>query len=165
MPRLSRASTIWNLPPRPARYLRSRGRSRDPASAQCSHLLDRGCSVGRVGICHRLHDDRNLPAHANVANLDGRGLSALDIWHGVLCSSLPVSPCTIRFPARDWDAAGLPESERFRGLCSCFQLTWKGDFVLGKYRFAGTVPDAANAETVWHRIDASGYNCHHVVQS
>ena len=52
------------------------------------NLLDGGLCVRRVGVGHRLHDDRDLPAHANVSNFDGRGFSALNLRHG---SSVPAT--------------------------------------------------------------------------
>ena len=45
------------------------------------NLLDGGPDVRRVGVGHRLHDDGNFPAHANVSDFDGWSFSAGDLRH------------------------------------------------------------------------------------
>ena len=50
------------------------------------NLLDGALDVGRVGVGHRLDDDGNFPADANVADVDGWGFPALNLCHA---SSLP----------------------------------------------------------------------------
>ena len=52
-------------------------------------LLDGALNVPRVGVGHRLHDDRKLPADANLPNLDDACFSALNLRHA---SSLPANP-------------------------------------------------------------------------
>ena len=63
----------------------------EPARARAATCSMVPGNVGRVGVGHRLHDDRNFPAHANVADLDCGCLSALNFRHIDLTSSLPVS--------------------------------------------------------------------------
>ena len=58
-------------------------------------LLDGSGDVGRVGVGHRLHDDRDLPTDVNVADFDRGCFSALDIRHGY---SLP--ECHLRWGIR-----------------------------------------------------------------
>ena len=63
-----------------------------PGHRQRSNLLDGAGDIGRVGVGHRLHDNRDLPAHANVADLDRGCLPALNLWHSDLfLLSLPGS--------------------------------------------------------------------------
>ena len=51
-------------------------------------LLDGGGDVGGVGVGHRLHDDGDFPADADLADLDRGGLPALNLGHSNLTSSL-----------------------------------------------------------------------------
>ena len=44
-------------------------------------LFDGARNVRRVGVGHRLHDDRNLPADANLPDLDRGCFSALNLRH------------------------------------------------------------------------------------
>jgi hypothetical protein len=46
-------------------------------------LFDRAGNVRRVGVGHRLHDDRNFPAHANGADFDCSCFPALNLRHGI----------------------------------------------------------------------------------
>ena len=52
------------------------------------NLFDRALNVRRVGVGHRLHDDRNLPANANLPNPDRPRFPALNLRH---TSILPLS--------------------------------------------------------------------------
>jgi len=54
------------------------------------NLFDGARNVCRVGIGHRLHDDRNLPADANLPDFDRARFSALNLRHA---SSLPGAQC------------------------------------------------------------------------
>jgi hypothetical protein len=55
---------------------------------QGRYLFDGARYVRRVGVGHRLHDDRNLPAHANLSDSDCAGFSTLNLRHA---SSLPAT--------------------------------------------------------------------------
>ena len=71
-----------------------------PGHGQSGNLLNGARDVGGIGIGHRLHDDRNLPAHANVADLDRGRLPALNLWHSDLfLFSLPSGGILLLLPA------------------------------------------------------------------
>ena len=53
---------------------------------QGCNLVDGALDVGGVGVGHRLDDDRDFPADADLPDLDGRRLPALNLRH---VSSLP----------------------------------------------------------------------------
>ena len=69
-------------------------------------LLDGARNIRGVGIGHRLHDDRDFPAHPNLPDFDRRCLPALNFRHGDLCFSLPVP----RFYRKSASSAGAPGS-------------------------------------------------------
>ncbi len=50
--------------------------SSEPARAQRRHLPHGAVNIGRVGIGHRLHDDRRAAAHDDAADIHGDGLVA-----------------------------------------------------------------------------------------
>ena len=52
------------------------------------NLFNGGLHVGRVGVGHRLDENRDLPANAHMANFYGGGFSAMNLRHG---SSVPGS--------------------------------------------------------------------------
>ena len=60
--------------------------------SQGRDLFDGAGNVRRVGVGHRLHDDRNLPADANLPDFDRRCLSALNLRHADLSSSVYLFP-------------------------------------------------------------------------
>ena len=55
--------------------------SSEPARASAATCSMVPCDVGGVGVGHRLDDDGNFPADANVADVDGGGFSALNLRH------------------------------------------------------------------------------------
>ena len=61
-----------------------------PGQGQGRNLLDGARNVGRVGVGHGLHDHRNLPADANVTNLDRGCFPALNLRHSSILPILAV---------------------------------------------------------------------------
>jgi hypothetical protein len=70
MPRLSRPSTICGNRRRGVFVIHCDAHNFRAGQSQGRDLFNRAGNVGRVGVGHGLDDDRNLPADANVADLD-----------------------------------------------------------------------------------------------
>ena len=58
----------------------------EPARARSAHLPRRALDVGRVGVGHRLHDDRRTAADDDAADVDGNGDAAREegAGHGLI---------------------------------------------------------------------------------
>ncbi len=55
-----------------------------PGHGEGGHLLDGRGDVRGIGVGHRLHDNRDFPAYANIADLDGGCLPTLNLRHSNL---------------------------------------------------------------------------------
>jgi hypothetical protein len=77
----------------------------EPASARAATCSMVPGNVRRVGVGHRLHDDRNLPADANLPDFDRGCFSALNLRHKHLGISITPKKSTLAYANanRPWE--------------------------------------------------------------
>ena len=95
-------------------------------------LLDGAGDVGGVGVGHRLDDDRDFPAHADLADLDRGCLPALNLGHIDLTIQFTRSA---QMEARPWREEKADRDE----------ISERGDVGVGKRRSAKSKSGLENA--------------------